>query len=57
MGGETAVFFVDSRTDALRVSAGFSSSSGGTVVFWMSFGLVVLDVMNSTTWAYSLSQL
>ncbi len=57
IGGLTGVFFDDSRTDELLARLGFSSSSAGTVVFWMSLGLVVLDVINSTTWAYSLSQL
>jgi hypothetical protein len=56
--GVTADFFEDSRTEELRAIIGLpSSSSAGTVVFWISPGVVVLDVINSTTWAYSLSQL
>ncbi len=43
-----------SRTEALRLmpaALSRSRSSGGMVVFWMSAGLVVELVMNSTTWA------
>src|SRR5690606_9918128 len=51
--------FVASRTEALLVIpvGAAASSSAGTVVFWISMGVVVLLVMTLTTFAYSLSQL